>query len=68
MNVPEMSANQAITLAEETARNGIPPVPQEAAPFMAAMLLAVTEIANGTCPCTGCSNIREIAVRVFRGN
>lgn len=65
MIVPEMSANEAITLAEEAAQTGIPPVPQEAAPLMAAMLLTVTEIANGTCPCTGCSNIREIAMRVL---
>lgn len=64
MNVPEMSANQAITLAEETVKTGIPPLPGQAAPFMAAMLLTVTEIANGTCPCTGCSSIREIAARV----
>lgn len=64
MIVPEMSADQAITLAEETTQTGLPPVPREAAPFMAAMLLTVTEIANGTCSCTGCSNIREIAVRI----
>lgn len=63
MNVPEMTPLQAIEMAEDSIGRTLP-VPVEAAPFMAAMLLTVTEIANGSCPCTGCSNIREIALRV----
>lgn len=61
MNMPELSAEEAIGFTNHALENNLlSTIPHTAAPFLAGMLVTLAEIANSACTCDGCQRIREI--------